>query len=217
MAEDVCVGTIHANQLQGQKMNGLCATPTCLDGRRSACHHFASEATRLLLDDPALSCFGRSVLQLQRITRVSANKPRLITCELYFRVTSALLGRQSLAYSTCHHDNDSVTCGPEGEHDSWHNSKSRQDSIGALLKQLAVQALDKLRNNLEQGQPYDGQQMFKTIYHRLRAQKKLNDSYKLLEEGACLQLQEGQFTCGVELAQMLVEVCAGALAVDMIA
>ena len=59
--------------------------------------------------------------------------------------------------------------------------------------------------------------MFKTIYHRLRAQKKLNDSYKLLEEGACLQLQEGQFTCGVELAQMLVEVCAGVHAVDMLA
>ena len=48
--------------------------------------------------------------------------------------------------------------------------------------------------------------MFKTIYHRLRAQKKLNDSYKLLEEGACMQLREGHFTCGVELGQLLVEV-----------
>lgn len=48
--------------------------------------------------------------------------------------------------------------------------------------------------------------MFKTIYHRFRAQKKLQDCYKLLEEGARLQLQEGQLNCGVELAQMLVEV-----------
>ena len=48
--------------------------------------------------------------------------------------------------------------------------------------------------------------MFKTIYHRFRAQKKLQDCYKLLEEGARLQLQEGQLNCGVELAQMLIEV-----------
>lgn len=68
------------------------------------------------------------------------------------------------------------------------------------------QALAKLRSNLEQGQPYDGQQLFKTIYHRFRAQKKLQDCYKLLEEGARLQLQEGQLNCGVELAQMLIEV-----------
>ena len=69
-----------------------------------------------------------------------------------------------------------------------------------------LQAVTKLRSSLEQGQPYDGQQMFKTVYHRFRAQKKLQDCYKLLEEGACLQLQEGQLNCGVELAQMLVEV-----------
>lgn len=66
-------------------------------------------------------------------------------------------------------------------------------------------AVTKLRNSLTEGQPYDGQQMFKTIYHRFRAQKKLQDCYKLLEEGARLQLQEGQLNCGVELAQMLVE------------
>lgn len=70
---------------------------------------------------------------------------------------------------------------------------------------LVQKAVTKLRSSLEQGQPYDGQQMFKTVYHRFRAQKKLQDCYKLLEEGACLQLQEGQLNCGVELAQMLVE------------
>ena len=48
--------------------------------------------------------------------------------------------------------------------------------------------------------------MFKTIYHRIRAQKKLQECYKMLEEGARLQLQEGQLNCGVELALMLVEV-----------
>ena len=56
--------------------------------------------------------------------------------------------------------------------------------------------------------------MFKTIYHRFRAQKKLQDCYKLLEEGARLQLQEGQLNCGVELAQMLVEVWHITSAVD---
>lgn len=75
-----------------------------------------------------------------------------------------------------------------------------------MLAPWLAQALAKLRINLEQGQPYDGQQMFKTIYHRFRAQKKLQDCYKLLEEGSRLQLQEGQLNCGVELAQMLIEV-----------
>ena len=48
--------------------------------------------------------------------------------------------------------------------------------------------------------------MFKTVYHRFRAQKKLPECYKMLEEGARLQLQQGQLNCGVELALMLVEV-----------
>lgn len=76
----------------------------------------------------------------------------------------------------------------------------------AMSASPAVQkAIAKLRSSLQQGQPYDGQQMFKTIYHRFRAQKKLQDCYNLLEEGARLQLQDGQLNCGVELAQMLVE------------
>ena len=79
--------------------------------------------------------------------------------------------------------------------------------LNATTKQpCKLQAVAKLRSSLQQGQPYDGQQMFKTIYHRFRAQKKLQDCYNLLEEGARLQLQDGQLNCGVELAQMLVEV-----------
>lgn len=82
--------------------------------------------------------------------------------------------------------------------------RSARAAAGSNL--TSVQAVTKLRSSVEQGQPYDGQQMFKTIYHRFRAQKKLQDCYKLLEEGARLQLQEGQLNCGVELAEMLVEV-----------
>lgn len=76
---------------------------------------------------------------------------------------------------------------------------------------LSLQVLDELQDRLQQGKPYEGQQKFKTVHRRFRSKRKLNDSYKLLEEGACMQLRDGQFTCGVELAQMLVQVQASLL------
>lgn len=53
-------------------------------------------------------------------------------------------------------------------------------------------ALEKLQLSLEAGQAYEGQQVIKTVYHRLRSRKKLLDSYQVLESGAMLQLQQGQ-------------------------
>lgn len=65
--------------------------------------------------------------------------------------------------------------------------------------------LEKTKSSIESGAFYEAQQMFKTVYHRYRARKQYNDGYQLLKEGAILQLQNGQLTCGVELAVMLIE------------
>eukprot|EP01024_Parvocaulis_polyphysoides_P051516 TRINITY_DN5075_c0_g1_i1.p1 TRINITY_DN5075_c0_g1~~TRINITY_DN5075_c0_g1_i1.p1 ORF type:complete len:324 (+),score=25.44 TRINITY_DN5075_c0_g1_i1:1-972(+) len=67
------------------------------------------------------------------------------------------------------------------------------------------QQVDKLSKRVEEGQYYEAQQMFKTIHHRYKAKRKLQESYDILYEGAKLQLKHGQFTCGGELGSMLVE------------
>ncbi|GAB4819985.1 hypothetical protein N2152v2_007031 [Parachlorella kessleri] len=78
--------------------------------------------------------------------------------------------------------------------------------------------LAKLRSNIEAGNFYEAHEMFKTVYHRYRSRRQLEDSYKLAElfnsvakcatlcqEGAKLQLAKGQPNCGVELAMLLLE------------
>jgi len=47
--------------------------------------------------------------------------------------------------------------------------------------------------------------MLKTIYHRHKARQQITESYKILAEGAAMQLQHHQVTCGVELGLMLIE------------
>lgn len=98
-----------------------------------------------------------------------------------------------------------------------------------------MQALKKLEDSLKAGHPYEGHELFKTVFHRFRARLQNEDSYDLahvsrpmydlkslivvmkscmsnnrfffsLQRGALLQLEKGQFSCGVELANMLTEV-----------
>jgi hypothetical protein len=52
----------------------------------------------------------------------------------------------------------------------------------------------KMRANLDKGAFYEAQQMLKTVYYRYRSRRMLAESYDVLEDGACLQLQEGQVT-----------------------
>ena len=61
MAEDVCVGTIDAKQLQGQKMNGLCTPPKFRRGTVSL-PSGGKRGNASGVDNPAPSCSGRSVL-----------------------------------------------------------------------------------------------------------------------------------------------------------
>jgi hypothetical protein len=41
--------------------------------------------------------------------------------------------------------------------------------------------LDKLQRSLDAGQHYEAQQMLKTVYHRFRARKQLQEAYQLLQ------------------------------------
>lgn len=45
----------------------------------------------------------------------------------------------------------------------------------------SLQVLQKLRNNIEAGSFYEAHEMFKTVYHRYRSRKQLEDSYRLAE------------------------------------
>jgi hypothetical protein len=52
---------------------------------------------------------------------------------------------------------------------------------------------------------YEAQQMYKTVYHRYKSRKQLQDSYVVLTQGAIQQLGSNQINCGMELANMLLE------------
>ena len=53
-------------------------------------------------------------------------------------------------------------------------------------------SLEKFRKSLEKGSVYEAQQLNKTVYHRLRSRKLLDESRDLLEKAACLQLDHEQ-------------------------
>lgn len=58
---------------------------------------------------------------------------------------------------------------------------------GGVEKQI-----EKLRAKVDSGSFYEAQQIFKTVYHRYRSRKQLQDAYQLLEEGAVMQFDRDQ-------------------------
>ena len=52
--------------------------------------------------------------------------------------------------------------------------------------------LEKMRANLEKGAFYEAQQMLKTVYYRYRSRRLYQESYDVVEDGACLQMRQGQ-------------------------
>ena len=52
--------------------------------------------------------------------------------------------------------------------------------------------MDKMRANLDRGAFYEAQQMLKTVYYRYRSRRLYQESYDVVEDGACLQLKQGQ-------------------------
>eukprot|EP00898_Chlorokybus_atmophyticus_P006529 jgi/Chlat1/6878/Chrsp51S00514 len=74
--------------------------------------------------------------------------------------------------------------------------------------------LRKLERSMAEGNYYEAQQMYKTVYARYQAQGKWDDVYTLLQEGARIQLRHKQASAGfvyasvnegVELGVLLVE------------
>lgn len=53
-------------------------------------------------------------------------------------------------------------------------------------------SLDKFKSHIEKGSVYEGQQYIKTVYHRLRSRKLLQDSRELLKEASCIQLGQDE-------------------------
>ena len=57
-----------------------------------------------------------------------------------------------------------------------------------------AKSIDKLKSHIEKGSEYEGQQFIKTVYHRLRSRKHMQESRVLLTEASCIQLSHDQVT-----------------------
>ncbi|XP_030545122.1 protein GET4 isoform X1 [Rhodamnia argentea] len=69
----------------------------------------------------------------------------------------------------------------------------------------AQENIEKLEKVVSEGNFYGAQQMYKTVSARYIAAERYAEALDILESGACLQLQNGQITCGAELAALFVE------------
>ncbi|GFP80543.1 golgi to er traffic protein 4 homolog [Phtheirospermum japonicum] len=67
------------------------------------------------------------------------------------------------------------------------------------------QSVEKIKKVVEEGNYYGAQQMYKSFSARYIASDRYSEALDILESGACIQLENGQVTCGVELAVMFVE------------
>lgn len=66
--------------------------------------------------------------------------------------------------------------------------------------------LQRIRDTIQNGAYYEAQQMYKTAYYRYKAKNMINESLRILKEGASLQLGNSQINCGTELGNLLLEV-----------
>lgn len=80
-------------------------------------------------------------------------------------------------------------------------SIAAKDCHNAIMTSVA-RSLEKFRASLENGTFYEAQQLVKTVYHRLRSRKLLEESRELLEKAACLQLQYQQVRRGQHTLQV---------------
>ena len=53
-------------------------------------------------------------------------------------------------------------------------------------------SLEKFKAQLEKGSAYEGQQFIKTVYHRLRSRKLMEESRELLTEASCIQFSHDE-------------------------
>ncbi|CAA0842600.1 Unknown protein [Striga hermonthica] len=67
------------------------------------------------------------------------------------------------------------------------------------------QVVEKIKKVVEEGNYYGAQQMYKSFSARYISAERYSEALDILESGACIQLENGQITCGVELAVLFVE------------
>eukprot|EP01118_Nematostelium_gracile_P011972 TRINITY_DN4319_c0_g1_i1.p1 TRINITY_DN4319_c0_g1~~TRINITY_DN4319_c0_g1_i1.p1 ORF type:complete len:309 (+),score=67.06 TRINITY_DN4319_c0_g1_i1:3-929(+) len=66
--------------------------------------------------------------------------------------------------------------------------------------------LSKLEKSIKDGNYYEAQQMYKTLFSRYKAQKKYNEAKQLLIQGSRDMLQHGRYTEGTDLAGHLIDI-----------
>ncbi|KAJ8765988.1 hypothetical protein K2173_020504 [Erythroxylum novogranatense] len=69
----------------------------------------------------------------------------------------------------------------------------------------AQENIEKLEKVINEGNYYGAQQMYKSISARYSSAQRYSEALDILHSGACLQLNNGQVTCGSELAVLFVE------------
>lgn len=81
---------------------------------------------------------------------------------------------------------------------------SRERAKRATLPSAQVN-IDKLEKVVNEGDFYGAQQMYKSFSARYLAADRYSEALDILQSGACIQLENGQITCGAELAVLFVE------------
>ncbi|KAL3506995.1 hypothetical protein ACH5RR_032377 [Cinchona calisaya] len=69
----------------------------------------------------------------------------------------------------------------------------------------AKENIDKLEKVVKEGNYYGAQQMYKSLSARYVAAERYSEALDILHSGACIQLENGQVTCGAELAVLFVD------------
>ncbi|KAL2487647.1 hypothetical protein Fot_40939 [Forsythia ovata] len=74
-----------------------------------------------------------------------------------------------------------------------------------VLLSSAKETTEKIKKVVDEGNYYGAQQMYKSFSARYTGAERYLDALNILQSGACLQLENGQVTCGAELAVLFVE------------
>ncbi|KAG8372809.1 hypothetical protein BUALT_Bualt12G0105700 [Buddleja alternifolia] len=69
----------------------------------------------------------------------------------------------------------------------------------------AQESIEKIKKVVEEGNYYGAQQMYKSFSARYISADRYSEALDILQSGACIQLENGQVTCGTELAVLFVE------------
>ncbi|KAK4754574.1 hypothetical protein SAY87_002678 [Trapa incisa] len=81
-------------------------------------------------------------------------------------------------------------------------SRERPRRVTRLPAQENIEKLEKVVN---EGNFYGAQQMYKSISARYISAERYSEALDIIESGACIQLTNGQITCGAELAVLFIE------------